>query len=114
MAAAEASFKISMLSMSEGLMSPNTLLAVVPVPLSPEKDGTPSITTSGKELSEIELMPLTLITGGLPITPFGMLMLTPAARPESPCSKVWIGWSRSLEPLICATLPVISRRRCVP
>jgi hypothetical protein len=46
---------------------------------------------NGYELSEIELKPLILKTGGLFKTPFGWMMFTPAACPANAWSKLCTG-----------------------
>ncbi|MNI50723.1 hypothetical protein D3C85_989690 [compost metagenome] len=62
---------MSMVSISAGLISPSGLLVAEFADASLVGKGIPSTTTNGNELNEIELTPLTRITGGLFNKPLG-------------------------------------------
>ena len=94
MAVAEASFKISMLSISLGLIKFIGLEAppapkprsALPELLSPDDNGTPSITYKGSAPALTELKPL-IVTEDLALgSPLAEVICTPAAFPCNNCS----------------------------
>ena len=121
MAAAEASFRISIDAMSFGLMKLRGLPPGIPPRAFPRPGralppsrGTPSTTKSGWLLERIDALPRTLTVVAPPGAPELLTTWTPATLP-------WINWSAPVStPLLkslaftCATAPVRSFLRAEP
>ena len=118
MAADDASFNISMDSISFGLIVTIPLLAIAPFwfpsAIAPAPTGNPSITYKGSLLLEREFPPRTRMETWPPGAPDVLVTCTPAALPWIPWSKEVIGNFCNSSDLIDDTAPVKSLFLTVP
>ena len=122
MAVADASFKISTVSISFGLIKESALRVCFSSPpieegvvlVLPLLKGTPSITYNGSVPPKKELEPRILILKAAPGAPSFWVTFTPAILPCNACSTL-VGTSfTSASRLIRVTAPVASFRFTVP